>query len=108
MMLPGALWTLAHHNIPLLVIVHNNRAWHQETMHLKRMANFRGRGPTTWPIGTTITDPNIDFATLAHSMGVWSKGPIDDPAQLAPAIAAALAIVKGGKPALLDILTQPR
>ena len=108
MMLPGALWTLAHHDIPLLVIVHNNRAWHQETMHLKRMANFRGRGPTTWPIGTTITDPNIDFATLARSMGVWSKGPIDNPAQLAPAIAAALDIVKSGKPALLDILTQPR
>ena len=108
MMLPGALWTLAHHDIPMLVVMHNNRAWHQETMHLKRMANWRGRGPTTWPVGTTITDPDIDFSTLARSMGVWAQGPIDDPAKLASAIGAALDIVKQGKPALLDVLTQPR
>jgi acetolactate synthase I/II/III large subunit len=108
MMLPGSLWTLAHHQIPLLIVMHNNRAWHQETMHLKRMANWRGRGPTNWPVGTTITDPDIDFATLARSMGVWAQGPIDDPAKLSHAIAAALEVVKQGKPALLDILTQPR
>jgi acetolactate synthase-1/2/3 large subunit len=108
MMLPGALWTLAHHDIPLLIVMHNNRAWHQETMHLKRIANWRGRGPETWPIGTTITDPDIDFATLAKSMGVWARGPIDDPGQLASAISEALDQVKRGKPALLDIITQGR
>ncbi|HEY5340333.1 MAG TPA: thiamine pyrophosphate-binding protein, partial [Candidatus Aquilonibacter sp.] len=34
LMLPGSLWTLAHHRIPMLTIVHNNRAWHQEHMHV--------------------------------------------------------------------------
>ena len=33
---PGALWTAAHHRIPLLFVMHNNRAYHQETMHLQQ------------------------------------------------------------------------
>ena len=27
---PGTLWTAAHHQIPMLYVVHNNRAYHQE------------------------------------------------------------------------------
>ncbi|HEY2845690.1 MAG TPA: thiamine pyrophosphate-binding protein, partial [Bryobacteraceae bacterium] len=30
---PGAIWTAAHHRIPLLSVMHNNRAYHQEVMH---------------------------------------------------------------------------
>ena len=68
---PGALWTAAHHRIPLLLVMHNNRAYHQEVMHIQRMANRRQRGITNAGIGTTIEDPNIDYATLARSMGVY-------------------------------------
>ena len=32
----GALWTAAHHKIPLLLIVHNNRAYHAEVMLVQR------------------------------------------------------------------------
>ncbi|TPG08455.1 thiamine pyrophosphate-binding protein [Sphingomonas oligophenolica] len=108
MMLPNTFWTMAHHRIPLLMVMHNNRAWHQETMHLKRMSSRRNRGPTTWTNGTTITDPVVDFAGLARSMGVWAEGPIDQPAKLGPALDRALAHVRGGAPALLDVVTQPR
>ena len=45
MVAPGSLWTAAHHKIPLLTIMHNNRAWHQETMHVQRMADRREREP---------------------------------------------------------------
>lgn len=108
LVLPGSLWTLAHHEIPLLMVMHNNRAWHQESMHLQRMANRRNRDPTTWTVGTVLTNPDIDFAGMARSMGVWAEGPITDPAHLKPALARALAVVKSGKPALLDVVTQPR
>jgi acetolactate synthase-1/2/3 large subunit len=54
---PGALWTAAHHRIPMLLVMHNNRAYHQEVMHLQRMASRRQRGITNAGIGTTITDP---------------------------------------------------
>ena len=36
---PGALWTAAHHRIPLLSVMHNNRAYHMEVMHVQRMCN---------------------------------------------------------------------
>lgn len=108
MMLPGSLWTLAHHRIPLLTIVHNNRAWHQEVMHVTRIADRRDRNPAGGLIGTTIDDPAIDYAKLAQAQGVYAEGPIEHPSQLAPAIARAIKVVKSGHPALLDVHTQGR
>jgi acetolactate synthase-1/2/3 large subunit len=105
---PGVLWTAAHHRIPLLSIMHNNRAYHQEVMHLQRMGNRHNRGVDRAGIGTTITDPNIDFAKLALSMGVHAEGPITDPNELGPAIGRAIQVVERGEPALVDVITQPR
>jgi acetolactate synthase-1/2/3 large subunit len=105
---PGVLWTAAHHHIPLLNILHNNRAYHEEVMHVQRMANRRNRGIDRAWIGTTIDEPAVDFATLAQAMGVYAEGPITDPKELGPAIRRAIAVVKRGEPALLDVVTQPR
>ena len=105
---PGVLWTSAHHGIPLLSVMHNNRAYHQEVMHLQRMANRHQRGITTAEIGTTIKNPNIDYWALARSMGVHGEGPITDPKDLAPALKRALDVVARGEPALVDVVTQPR
>ncbi|MBI1872460.1 MAG: twin-arginine translocation signal domain-containing protein [Acidobacteria bacterium] len=105
---PGILWTAAHHHIPLLSVMHNNRAYHQELMHLQRMANRHNRGIDRAHIGTTIERPNIDYAKLAQSMGVYAEGPIENPADLAPALRRAIAVVKRGEPALVDVVTQPR
>ena len=73
---PGVWWTAAHHRIPLLAVMHNNRAYHQELMHLQRMANRHQRGITRAHIGTTIDNPNVDFAKIAQGMGVHAQGPI--------------------------------
>ncbi len=105
---PGVLWTAAHHRIPLLSVMHNNRAYHQELMHLQRMGNRHNRGVTRAGIGTTIGDPDIDFAKLAQSMGVHGEGPIADPKDLGPAIRRAIEVVERGEPALVDVVTQPR
>jgi len=108
MFAPGTLWTAAHHRIPILYIVHNNRAYHQEYMYLQAMANRRARGIENAHIGTTLTDPNIDYAGLAKSFGVHGEGPISDPNELAPALTRALALVRRGEPALVDVVTEPR
>jgi thiamine pyrophosphate-dependent acetolactate synthase large subunit-like protein len=105
---PGVLWTAAHHRIPILNVMHNNRAYHQETMHIQRMANRHNRGITRAGIGTTLEGPGIDFAKLAQSMGVHAEGPISDPKDLGPALQRALEVVESGEPALVDVLTQPR
>ena len=108
MFVPGALWTAAHHKIPLLYVIQNNRAYHQEVMYLQAMAARHGRGIQNAHIGTTITDPNVDYATVARGFGVHGEGPITDPNELAPAIKRALAVVKRGEPALIDVVTDPR
>jgi acetolactate synthase-1/2/3 large subunit len=105
---PGVLWTAAHHRIPMLWVMHNNRAYHQEVMHIQRMANRHQRGIENAGIGTTILDPNIDYAKLAQSMGWYAEGPITDPKDLGPALRRAVDVVKRGQPALLDTVTQPR
>jgi acetolactate synthase I/II/III large subunit len=105
---PGILWTAAHHHIPLLMVMHNNRAYHQELMHLQRMANRHNRGVERAHVGTTITDPNIDYAKVAQGLGVYAEGAIENPNDLGPALKRALAVVKKGEPALVDVVTQPR
>jgi len=112
MFAPGVLWTAARHKIPLLAVMHNNRGYHQEAMHVQRLANFRDRvvnvGSDMGPIGTSIENPDIEYHKLAESMGWWAKGPIKDPAELGPAIKEAVAVVRSGQPALLNVWTQPR
>lgn len=108
MTVPGTLWTAAHHKIPLLTVMHNNRAYHQEAMHIQRMSNRRDRHPENGTVGSLLTGPDIDFAQMAKSMGMWSEGPISRPEDLGPALLRALEVVKRGEPALLDVVTQPR
>jgi acetolactate synthase I/II/III large subunit len=105
---PGVLWTAAHHRIPLLTIMHNNRAYHQEAMYLTDMAARANRGLENFSVGTGINDPNIDYAMMAKAYGMYGKGPITDPKDLGPAIKEAIAVVKRGEPALIDVVTQPR
>jgi thiamine pyrophosphate-dependent acetolactate synthase large subunit-like protein len=105
---PGVLWTAAHHKIPILSVMNNNRAYHMELMHVQRMCNARTRGVDRGIIGSQLTDPNIDYAKLAQSMGVYAEGPITNPNDLAPALRRAIAVVKRGEPALVDVVTQVR
>ncbi len=108
MFAPGILWTAAHHKIPVLHIAHNNRAYHQEVMQVQIMADRHSRGITNCGTGTTITGPDISYAKLAESMGMYGEGPISDPKELGPAIKRAIEVVKRGEPALVDVVTQPR
>jgi len=105
---PGSLWTAAHHQLPLLTIMHNNRAWHQELMFVEYMAGARGRGTDRANIGTTLRDPYIDYARMAAAYGMAAEGPISDPARLRAALERGVASVKRGEPYLIDVLTQPR
>jgi acetolactate synthase I/II/III large subunit len=105
---PGAVWTAAHHQIPILYIIQNNRAYHQEYMYLVAMAARHGRNVEKMDIGTTIKDPNINYAEVARGLGAHGEGPITDPKDLAPALTRAIAAVRAGGPAVIDVVTDPR
>jgi acetolactate synthase-1/2/3 large subunit len=105
---PGVLWTAAHHKIPLLNIMHNNRAYHEERMYLALLAAKYDRDMGRSDIGTALDGPNIDYSSIAKGYGWYAEGPISDPKDLGPAIKRSLERVKAGEPALLDVVTQPR
>ena len=88
--------------------MNNNRAYHEEVMHVQGMTSRRNRGPDSVNVGLTLDNPNIDFAKLAQGLGVSAQGPISNPADLGPAIRRAIEIVKRGEPALVDVIMQPR
>jgi thiamine pyrophosphate-dependent acetolactate synthase large subunit-like protein len=105
---PGVLWTAVHHKLPMLTVMHNNRAWHQEFMFVEYMAGVRGRGEDRAHIGCTLRDPFIDYAKMAATYGMASEGPITDPAKLSAALKRGVNAVKRGDPYLIDVITQPR
>jgi acetolactate synthase-1/2/3 large subunit len=104
----GALWIAAKYQIPMLVVMHNNRAYYNDWEHQIRMARLRGTDEAKAHIGMDLFGPEPDFAALARSMGCWGEGPIDKPAAVRPALERALAEVKKGRLALVDTITQHR
>lgn len=103
LMAPTALWTAAHHQIPVLVVVANNRSYFNDEEHQERVARTRSRPVENRWLGQRIDDPPFDFAALARSQGVEGFGPVADPADLPSAYASALAAVAEGRPALVDV-----
>ncbi|OGO73487.1 MAG: hypothetical protein A3G84_04015 [Chloroflexi bacterium RIFCSPLOWO2_12_FULL_71_12] len=104
----AALWTAAHHRIPMLVVMYNNRAYYNDWEHQIRIAEHRGTPVENAYIGMDLMDPDPDFAMLARSFGWYAEGPITDPNAVRPALERALREVKAGRPALLDTIVRKR
>lgn len=106
---PTALWTAAHHQIPLLNIMVNNRSYYNSEEHGAKIAAHRGRPVENAHFGTRLENPAFDFAAMARSMGVYGEGPILRVGDIEPALRRALHAVKvEGRPALVDVVTQNR
>ena len=73
------------------------------------LARERGRPVENKGVGIWIRDPNVDFAGLARSYGLYGEGPIEDPDEIRPALQRALRVVKEERRlALVDVVTQAR
>jgi acetolactate synthase I/II/III large subunit len=77
-------------------------------MIVQRMCSQRGRGTDNAHIGTTLNNPDIDYTKIAQGYGLYAEGPVTDPNKLAPALQRALARVRAGEPALVDVVSQAR
>jgi len=104
----GALWVAAKYQIPMLIVMHNNRAYYNDWAHQIRMAQIRGTDEAKAHIGMDLFGPEPDFGALARAMGCYGEGPIDKPADIKPALKRAIAEVKKGRVALVDTITQHR
>jgi len=104
----SALYTAAHHRLPLLTVMFNNRTYGNDEAHQEAVAKARGRPIEQKVVGIRIDDPAPDFARIAQGFGVWAEGPIDSADAVGPALRRALRVVKDeGRPALVDVITRP-
>ena len=102
----GALWTATHEQIPMLVVMYNNRGYYNDWGHQIRLAKQRGNPVERAAIGMEIDHPAPNFAKLAQAFDWYAEGPIEDPDLVAPALRRAIRAVKDGQPALVDTVTR--
>jgi acetolactate synthase-1/2/3 large subunit len=105
---PGSLWTAAHHEIPMLVVMFNNRSYFQDVGHQRAITTMRQRSLDNVGVGVALDSPATDFATLARSFSLYGEGPIVDPDDIHAALERGVKLVKDGKFALIDTITQSR
>jgi thiamine pyrophosphate-dependent acetolactate synthase large subunit-like protein len=103
---PAALWTAASLSTPMLVLVQNNRQYRNTVEHAARVAERRGRPLERRYAGASLAEPPIDYAALARSFGVWGAGPLHHVEDVAPALREAASIVRGGRPAVVEVVTS--
>jgi thiamine pyrophosphate-dependent acetolactate synthase large subunit-like protein len=106
---PGSLWTAAHHDIPMLVVMFNNQSYYQDVGHQTAITRMRERSLEHIGVGVSLDRPATDFATLARSFSLYGEGPIVEPEAIRPALERGLRVVKEERRlALIDTVTQPR
>ena len=106
---PGSLWTAAHHRIPMLMVMFNNRSYYQDVGHQLAITKMRQRSLDNVGVGVSLEGPATDFAALAKSFGIYGEGPILDPEEIRPALERGLKVVKEQRtPVLIDTVTQSR
>ena len=88
------LWSAAHYDVPLVLVVMNNR----EYAACKRGIDRVVAGSADSYVGMDLTDPEIDFIGLARSLGVEARS-ADSTEELSTAVSESLA---SGAPTLID------
>lgn len=100
----SGLWTAAHEQLPLLMVVVNNRSYGQDRMHQTIMARQRNRPEAHAAVGIDLEDPEIDFAALARAQGVEAFDRIVDGADLDETLSKAASIVRNERrPVVVDV-----
>jgi benzoylformate decarboxylase len=87
------LWTAAHHQLPITYVIANNRGYR---IIKERLVSFRKSDQFT---GMDIREPDLDFVSLAKSMGLAARR-VTDPQDIAPALREGFA---SGQPNLVDL-----
>lgn len=103
----SALWTAAHYQIPVLVVVANNRSYFTDEIQQEMVARERKRPVENRWIGQRIDDPPVDLAGLARDFGVAAEGPVCKATDLLAALERGLEAIEGGEPYLVDVLIDP-
>src|SRR5207249_4339477 len=96
-----ALWTAAHHRIPAIIAVLNNRQYAILKHNLAGTGGHSSRSGMF--VAMDLDDPPIDYVALARSLGV-DAALVEKPTTVTEAVRAAL---DSGRPTLLELPVTP-
>ncbi len=99
----NALWTATHYQIPLVIIIANNRSYGNCVHHQERVAQQRGRPTENKWIGQRIDDPPVDLVEMARAQGLDGEGPINNSEDLLKAFSRAVEAVENGRCYVVDV-----
>ena len=102
----NALWTASNAQIPLLIIVVNNRSFFNDEVHQERVARQRSRPIENKWIGQRISNPAPDLAMLARGQGMHGIGPVETAADLEKALAEGIKTVRAGSAVVIDVIVS--
>jgi benzoylformate decarboxylase len=103
----NALWTASHFQIPVMIVVADNRSYYNDEMHQERVAQMRSRPPQNRWIGQRIDDPRVDLVAMARAQGFDSEDPVSTAEALADALKKGAEIVANGGRYFIDSVVQP-
>jgi benzoylformate decarboxylase len=103
----NALWTASHFEIPMMIVVADNRSYYNDEMHQERVAQMRNRPPQNRWIGQRIDDPRVDLVAMARAQGFESEDPVSTTEALAKALKRGAEIVAKGGRYFIDSVVQP-
>ena len=103
----NALWTATHMELPLLVVIADNRSYYNDEMHQERVAVMRQRPVRNRWIGQRLDDPPVDLIAMGRAQGFDGEAPVSTSEDLAAALErGARAVAKGGR-YVIDALVEP-
>ena len=102
----NAFWTAANAQIPMLLVVCNNRSFFNDELHQERVARQRQRPIENRWIGQRISNPAPDLAMMARGQGLKGIGPVEDAAELERVLIDAMEAVKNGETVVVDVIVQ--
>lgn len=103
----SALWSASHFNLPVMVVVADNRSYFNDEMHQERVAQMRNRPAQNRWIGQRIDDPRVDLVAMARAQGFDSEAPVTTAAELATALERGAKVVADGGRYFIDSVILP-
>ena len=102
-----ALWTAAHFEIPVMIVVADNRSYFNDEMHQERVAQMRSRPAQNRWIGQRIDDPRVDLVAMARAQGFDGEAPVSTAEGLTKALKKGAEIVAQGGRYFIDSVIEP-
>ena len=103
-----SLWTASRYDIPVIIIVFNNRSYDSERQALYLTSLLPGADKPRWKdMSCYLGDPVVDFVSVARAFDINGER-ISAPAEAGPALERAAAATREGRPYLIDAIIARR